>query len=120
MEGAKNFGEKAKTCEDLEKMGKEIDSPLSGNLGDIKTSALARQQRTIIRGLPPLKASRPLRTADGVIVLMICKRIEAKTPELRVEDQRENIADRLTNERLSILSRQYLRDVRRAAFVEVR
>jgi peptidyl-prolyl cis-trans isomerase SurA len=120
MEGAKNFGDKAKNCSDLDKVGKEIGSALSGNLGDIKTSALAAQQRSMIRGLPPLKASRPLRTPDGVIVLMVCRREEAKSPELAVEDLRESIAGRLRNERLSILARQYLRDIRRTAFVEIR
>ncbi|HJO74485.1 MAG TPA: hypothetical protein QGH84_04665, partial [Rhodospirillales bacterium] len=78
------------------------------------------QQRSMIRGLPPLKASRPLRTPDGVIVLMVCRREEAKSPELAVEDLRESIAGRLRNERLSILARQYLRDIRRTAFVEIR
>ncbi len=120
MEGAKLAAEKAKSCGDLEKTAKTIGSPLSGNLGDIKTSALAPQQRTMIRGLPLLKASRPLRTPDGVIVLMVCRRIEAKTPELAEEDLRERIADRLTSERLSIMARQYFRDIRRTAFVEVR
>ena len=120
MEGAKDFGDKAKNCSDLDKVGKEIGSALSGNLGDIKTSALAAQQRSMIRGLPPLKASRPLRTPDGVIVLMVCRREEAKSPELAVEDLRESIAGRLRNERLSILARQYLRDIRRTAFVEIR
>jgi peptidyl-prolyl cis-trans isomerase SurA len=120
MEGAKKFGEKAKNCTDLDKVGKETGSALSGNLGDIKTSALAAQQRSMIRGLPPLKASRPFRTADGVIVLMVCRRDEANSPELTVEDLRESIASRLRNERLSILARQYLREIRRTAFVEVR
>ncbi len=120
MEGAKLAAEKAKSCADLEKTAKSIGSPLSGNLGDIRTSALASQQRTMIRGLPPLKASRPLRTADGVIVLMICRRIESKSPELGEEGLRERIADRLTNERMSILARQYFRDIRRTAFVEIR
>lgn len=120
MAGAKLAAERAKSCGDLEKTAKTIGSPLSGNLGDIKTSALAPQQRTMIRGLPLLKASRPLRTADGVIVLMVCRRIEAKTPELAEEDLRERIADRLSSERLSIMARQYFRDIRRTAFVEVR
>ena len=120
MEGAKTFGNKAKTCQDLEKMGKEIGSPLSGNLGDIKTSALAPQQRNLVRGLPPLKASRPLRTKDGVIVLMVCRRDEVKQPQLTAAGQRERIADRLINERMGLAARQHMRDLRRAAFVDIR
>lgn len=120
MEGAKIASEKTKSCAALDNIAKKLGSPLSGNLGDIKTSALAPQQRSMIRGLPPLKASRPVRTADGVIVLMVCRRDEPKTPELTEEDLKESIARRLTGERLSILARQYLRDIRRNAFVDVR
>ncbi|MAF96919.1 MAG: hypothetical protein CMM60_14380 [Rhodospirillaceae bacterium] len=120
MEGAKTFSDKAKTCQDLEKMGKEIGSPLSGNLGDIKTSALAPQQRDLVRGLPLLKASRPLRTKDGVIVLMVCRRDRVEKLELTAAGQRERIADRLINERMGLAARQHMRDLRRAAFVDIR
>ncbi|MDA1088888.1 MAG: peptidylprolyl isomerase [Proteobacteria bacterium] len=120
MEGAKIAAENAKNCTDLEKSAKVFESPLSGNLGDIKTISLAPQQRTMIRGLPVFKASRPFRTADGVVVLMICRRDEPKSPDLANVDLRERIANRLTGERLSILAQQYLRDIRRTAFIEIR
>ncbi len=120
MDGAKIAGERAKSCEDLDKISKKTGSPLSGNLGDLKSSALAPQQRTLIRGLPPLKASQPMRMSEGVMVLMVCRRDEPKVPDMGPAAQRERIANRLRNERLSILARQYLRDLRRAAFIEVR
>ena len=120
MEGAKIFADKAKNCEDLDKMGKEIDSPLSGNLGDIKTSALAPQQRDLVRGLPALKASRPLRTNDGVIVLMVCRRDVVENLELPAAGHRERIANKLINERMGLASRQHMRNLRHAAFVDIR
>lgn len=120
MEGARLFGEKAKSCQDLDKIAKDLGSPLSGNLGDIKTSALAPQQRNLVRGLPLLKASLPVRTADGVMVLMVCKRTETKNPELGESAQREAIANKLISDRLGLAARQHLRDLRRAAFVDIR
>ncbi len=120
MDGAKIAGDKAKSCEALDKISKKFGTPLSGNLGDVKTSALASQQRMLIRGLPLLKASQPMRTAEGVMVLMVCRRDEPKVPDMSPAAQRERIGNRLFNERLSIMARQYLRDLRRAAFVEVR
>lgn len=120
MEGAKNFGSKAKSCQDLEKIGEEIGSPLSGNLGNVKVSSLAPQQRMLVRVLPPLKASLPLRTADGVIVLMVCKRIKSKKADLSPATQRDRIADRLFDERMGLAARQHIRDLRRAAFVDIR
>ncbi len=120
MEGAKKFGSKAKSCQDLEKIGKEIGSPLSGNLGNVKISTLAPQQRMLVRRLQPLKASLPLRTADGVIVLMVCKRIESKKGDLSPAIQRNRIADRLFDERMGLAARQHIRDLSRAAFVDIR
>ncbi|NQU61431.1 MAG: peptidylprolyl isomerase [Rhodospirillales bacterium] len=120
MEAAKILGKRVKSCQDMEKFGKDFKAPLSGNLGDIKTSALAPQQRNLIRGLPILKASPPLRTADGVVVLMVCKRTETKKPDLGETALRERIANKLINERLGLSARQHLRDLRRAAFVDIR
>ncbi len=120
MEGAKIFGKKMKNCQDMERVGKDIGSPLSGNLGDIKISALGIQQRTLLRGLPPLKASQPLRTADGVIVLMVCRRQESQQPVQDIEDQRNRIFSRLMDERLNLAARQHLRDLHRNAFVDKR
>ena len=120
MEGAKIFGTKMKNCQDMERMGKDIGSPLSGNLGDIKISSLGTQQRILLRGLPPLKASPPLRTADGVIVLMVCRRQESQQPVQDIEDQRNRIYTRLLDERLNLAARQHLRDLHRNAFVDKR
>ena len=120
MEAAKIFAKKMKNCQDMALIGKDIGSPLSGNLGDIKTSALGPQQRILVRGLPPLKASPPLRTADGVIVLMVCRREESQQPVQNIEDQRNRIYNRLIDERLNLAARQHLRDLHRAAFVDIR
>ncbi len=120
MENAKRFGEKANNCQELDAIGKDISPELSGNLGDIKISALATQQRNIVRGLPVLIASQPLRTVNGVTILMVCKRTEPKKTELSLEAQRERIADRLIGERLSLSARQYLLDLRRSAFIDIR
>ena len=120
MESAKRLGKKANNCQELDVIGKDISPELSGNLGNIKISSLAPQQRNMVRGLPVLKASQPLRTANGVTILMVCKRTEPKKTELSLEAQRERIADRLIGERLSLSARQYLRDLRRSAFVDIR
>ena len=120
MEAARIIGEKVKSCQDLEKFAKNFGSDLSGNLGDVKISALAPQHRTLVRGLPPLKASRPLRTADGVLVLMVCKRTETGNSETDAASQRDRIANKLANDRLGLFARQHLRDLRRAAFVDIR
>ena len=120
MEGARDYAKNMKNCQDMDRIGKDIGSPLSGNLGDIKISSLGAQQRTLVRGLPPLQASPPLRTAGGVIVLMVCRRQESQQAGQSIEDQRNRIFDRLLDERLNLVARQHLRDLRRTAFVDNR
>ncbi|MFQ5765334.1 MAG: peptidylprolyl isomerase [Rhodospirillales bacterium] len=120
MEAAMKISEKAKSCEDLDAVAKKIGSPMSGNLGDVKISSLAPQQRTLVRSLPPLKASQPLRTGDGIVVLMVCRRDQPESAGDSRVGQREKIADRLMNERLSMAARQHLRDLRRTSFVDIR
>jgi peptidyl-prolyl cis-trans isomerase SurA len=119
-DAAKRVVIKAKTCEELDRASKEIGSPMSGNLGDIPTDALAPQQRSLIRALPLLTPSQPLRTEDGVIVLMVCRRDEVKSETPSEAGIRSRISDRLVEERLDLAARQFLRDLRRAAFVDIR
>ncbi|MGH6661052.1 MAG: peptidylprolyl isomerase [Rhodospirillales bacterium] len=119
-DAAKRVVEKAKTCEELDKASKEIGSPMSGNLGNIPTDALAPQQRSLIRALPLMTPSQPLRTEDGVIVLMVCRRDELKSETPSEAGIRTRISDRLVEERLDLAARQYLRDLRRNAFVDIR
>lgn len=117
---ARETGQNARNCKDLEQAAGKFGSPLSGNLGDIKIGALGIQQRNLIRELSPLKASIPLRMPDGVMVLMVCRRDEVKTPELSMDAQRDRIATNLRDERLSIFGQQYLRELRRNAFLDIR
>ena len=120
MNKAYQTGQNARNCNELDQAAFKIGSSLSGNLGDIKISALGNQQRGLIRGLPSLKASKPLKTPDGIMVLMVCRRNEVKTPELSMDDQRDRIATDLRDQRLSILALQYLRELRHNAFLDVR
>lgn len=119
-EAAKRMVARAKTCEDLDRASKQIGSPMSGNLGNIQTDSLAPQQRTLVRALPVMTPSQPLRTEDGVIVLMVCRRDEVKSETPSEAGIRDRISNRLVDERLDLAARQFLRDLRRNAFVDIR
>ena len=120
MDAARRIAAKSKTCEDLDKAGKAIGSPLSGNLGDMRIDALAPQQRTLIRALPPLTPSQPMQTEDGIIVLMVCKRQDERAAQPDQTNMRGQVERRLIEERLDMASQQYLKDLRRNAFVDIR
>jgi peptidyl-prolyl cis-trans isomerase SurA len=120
MSTARQAGLQAGNCKELDQAAQKFGSPLSGNTGDLKTNALGQKQRALIRDLSVMTASQPLRMPGGIMVLMVCRRDEVKIPEVSVKDQRNRIASTLRASRLSILARQYIRDLRRQAFVEIR
>jgi len=111
---------KAKNCMDLDTIAKQIGSPLSGNLGDIKYKALGEQQKKIIKKLPISKASAPQITNEGIMVLMVCRRDKEKALSLSFEEQRNLIKRNLRGKRLQTFSQQYIQELRRNAFLEKR
>ncbi|MED5395209.1 MAG: peptidylprolyl isomerase [Pseudomonadota bacterium] len=120
MQAGRNVAKHATNCDEMVLFGKESGSPLSGRLGHIKLVDLSPQLRLLIDGLPPKKPSQPMRTNDGVIVLMICNQVQAPSEATRINDHRTRVQKRLLDEQLAHAARRYLRDLRRAAFVEIR
>lgn len=106
----------AKACADMERAAKTSGSPMSGSLGTVKLSSLPAETRALVENLPVNTPSQALQTKDAFIVMMVCKR-EMPTA---AGEQRDRVINMLTEERLQLGSRQYLRDLRRAAFIDVR
>jgi len=113
---ARTISDAATSCEDLEAVGREAGSPLSGGLGSVDVNALPPDLRRVIRPLNAGEASPPVRSGNGIAVLMVCDREERDTSE----EGRKRVEQQLRAERLAAASRRYLRDLRRTAFVDVR
>lgn len=116
MELASTMSEVAGNCQDMEALGKEFDSGMSGNLGKVNMSQLPGTLRPVVEKLPLGKASRPLRIADGIIVIMVCEREEGPS----ALKARARITRMLFDRRVSTEARHYLYNLRRAAFIDVR
>ncbi|WP_431272011.1 peptidylprolyl isomerase [Dankookia sp. P2] len=72
--------------------------------------------RQLLASLTPGKASQPILTPDGVLVMMVCSREQRNLAEFTPEDAKQQILrDRIEN-----LSRQVQRDLRRRAQIEMR
>ena len=116
MSLATTMSEVAYKCSDMETLALETGSPLSGDLGQVKLSKLPDTLRGVVEGLPIGKASKPQRMEGGIAVFMVCGR-EGEKPAAHERAQIKRI---LENERLTNAARRYLRDLHRAAFVDVR
>ena len=106
----------ANSCDDMAEIGKQTGSPLSGRLGKVKLSSLPPQTRELVKDIENGKPSKPTHSGDGIVVLMVCDR----EGQLSVNQFRDNIEASLLNERLDIMARRHLRDLRRTAFLDIR
>jgi peptidyl-prolyl cis-trans isomerase SurA len=108
----------AKTCPDLLKLGKEKGSQMA-NEGQVNANAVTPQMRDLLNKLSPNEASQPILQRNGIGVVMLCsKQTQAATNG--GEPNRDEVFDSLLRQKLDTVSRRYLRDLRRVAFVDVR
>jgi peptidyl-prolyl cis-trans isomerase SurA len=103
-------------CDAFNAAAANSGSPLSGPLGTVEQSKLPETLQSAVSGLPDGQPSTPVRTGEGVSVLMVCERSGGTD----MDEIRATIRSRLVNERLADRARRYLRDVKRNALVEIR
>lgn len=86
------------------------------NIGRVRIGDLAGPLQAPLMSLEANQISQPLRGPGGLMLLMVCER-EAESAGLPGRDQ---VRERLFRQKLDLLARRYLRDLRRAAFLDVR
>ena len=103
-------------CDDMVRVAAETDPSLPGDLGVMRVSDTPDPFKTMLSNLPVATVSEPIRTKRGVHLLMICEKTlsDSNLPD------RNQIRNSLLIKRLDKVSRQYLRDLRRDAFIEIR
>jgi len=105
------------SCADLPKLIKQIGTPESGPLGNLKLNDLSPDFRKAVASLKVGETSAPLVSPSGrTLILMVCDRIEPKQKPVSRRAIRTGL-QRGLGERVA---RRYLRDLRRSAFVDLR
>jgi peptidyl-prolyl cis-trans isomerase SurA len=89
-----------------------------GDLGWVQQAQLPEELDSTLRQLRPGQASRPIRSITGYHILML--RDERAVAAANSLPPREQIMNSLGQERLDMLQRRLLRDLRRSAFVDLR
>ena len=100
-------------CEGFDDFAREKGSPGSGDLGRIKLADLSPMLRRVVANLPEGEPSEAVKLPSGISVLLVCERENDGI-------DREKIRQSLVSQRLDLLARRYLRDLRRAANVDLR
>lgn len=119
MTKAKQLASSVDTCQAFESIAKSEGSPSSGFLGNLKLSQLNPQLRSMVQSLQVGESSQPFRTADGIIVLMVCER-ETQGQKDPLAEARNDIETRILNQRLSRMASQHEEKLRRQAFIDIR
>ncbi len=107
------------TCPAFASLAKSEGSERSGFLGAFNLDQLNPQFKSMVQSLEVGGVSQPFRTADGVIVLMVCSR-QSQGGDDPVAAARVRIEREILNKRLSRMASQHQEKLRRQAFIEIR
>ncbi|MSO77079.1 MAG: hypothetical protein EXQ87_09240 [Alphaproteobacteria bacterium] len=116
MELAQTLSETVNGCDDMPRLATELGVSQPVDAGKLKIKDLPQQLRPVVASLKIGQASPPVRIGEGVLVMMVCERQEAAS----LLPSRDEVSRQLTQQRFDLMARRYMRDLRRAAFVDVR
>jgi len=116
MEEAALAAQALASCDDLDDLGAADPNLLVGSPIAIRLGELQSVFQEAVESLNAGQASAPVRTDQGFHVLVVCERTEVQTGLPSHDDIRQM----LELEQFDLVSRGYLRDLRRASFVDIR
>jgi len=102
------------SCEKIEPVAKTIAGASVTPLGNLKLGELPQNISNAVDELPVGKASKAVLSRDRIRIFVVCKRDQPKVEMPTFED----IENKLSQQRLSLASRRYLRDLRRDAIID--
>jgi peptidyl-prolyl cis-trans isomerase SurA len=116
LQTARTLSQGVQTCAELEAAGRQAGGDRSGAMGEMEIGQLPDQLRQLVRPLGAGEMTPPLRTDEGVVVVMVCDRKE----EGNVTEQRTLVEGMLREQSLTAASQRHLRDLRRSALIDIR
>ncbi len=116
MEAAEDASRTVRSCEALAERARELGAGDLVEAGRGPIGQLPPAIRAEVAGLPDGIPTRAIRLPDGVVVFMLCDR-DVSAAGL---PSREEISESLARDRLNLMRRRYLRDLRNAAYIELR
>ena len=100
-------------CDGLDDIAAKAGAPGSGDLGKVQLAQLPAAIRDVVSILPIGQPSEPMQVPGGLSILVVCERADTGI-------DRDAIQEQLVNQQLDLLSRRYMRDLRRSANVDIR
>jgi peptidyl-prolyl cis-trans isomerase SurA len=106
--------ENARDCADMARWREQVDNSQFPLPETVKLKDLAESLRSTVANLELGKPSAPIAVANGQLLVMVCERKQQAGVDV------ERVEAALYSQRIDIQLRRYMRDLRRAAFIDVR
>lgn len=103
-------------CDAAEEIAAEVDGAFATDLGSLSSTSLQTDIRNDVNALEVGGITAPRETPTGAQIYVLCDRQQA----VEGLPSRQEIENQLMNQQQSMLSRRYLRDVRRSSTVDIR
>jgi len=117
LEKARSVGASVHSCEQMEQAAKANNSPRPADPGEVRLESVNPPAfRQILASLPFDRATQPMVTSDGIAVMIVCSREEKNM----AQQSKQDVQAQLLNERVELLSRQLLANLRRHATIDLR
>jgi peptidyl-prolyl cis-trans isomerase SurA len=115
LEKAHSLSASVKSCPQMEAVAKANPSARPADPGEIRLDTVNPPAfRDILGKMAVGQASEPLIATDGIAVVIVCSKEQKNTAVLTKEDIRR----RLVTDRVEMVSRQLMRDLRRKATIQ--
>jgi peptidyl-prolyl cis-trans isomerase SurA len=102
-------------CESADALAQQLGATATNEASSVKLDDVPPRLRNVLAALPVGQFSEPIQADEGLMLLAVCSREEAES-----ELNREQVAEDLVRQRMAMLANRYMRDLRRAAVVELR
>jgi peptidyl-prolyl cis-trans isomerase SurA len=117
LEKARGISASVHSCEQMEQVAKASNSPRPADPGEVRLETVNPAAfRQMLASLPFDRATQPVVTSDGIAVLIVCSREEKNL----AQQSKQEVQAQLLNERVELLSRQLLANLRRHAAIDLR
>lgn len=116
LQAAQRLAEGVRGCEAFDSRARSAPSARVMDPGEIRLETQSPELRQVLGSLAIGQVSQPLIAPDGIVLIMVCER---RTENLGVP-RPEAVVEAILRERVDLLSRQMMRDLRRRADIDFR
>jgi len=104
------------SCDSAREVAGQIQDASAAAANDIRLGDMPQNLQAALSALQPGETSPPVQTPRAVLIATICERDDAGA----ALPTRGEILNRIGTERMELLARRYMRDLRREAFIDIR